>query len=131
MKRYFVGLVGDYPTTAEGLTALGACNWWTCDGALTPGEAMFVVMHDELGTPHPNWAELPHPLDTTPVHGHLRTRGKPEHLVKLQDHMGNGRGLTDRERKPVPGLDPLRITQTDTTLSLALKIHAHYPCFRP
>ncbi|MHB8414008.1 MAG: hypothetical protein ACYDB1_01240 [Acidiferrobacteraceae bacterium] len=125
LPRYFIGTWQTHLDLAAGkiLDAngrrldVGEYHGWTPDESPTDSSVFFVVMKSSHGKPHPHWRAMPHLLDTTPVKVHLAPpAGQTENRTSL---------LAAWAQMTVP------ITDTDTTFSLACKLHKQMPVFEP
>lgn len=95
MKRYF------HTAVKPGSTAYHCHSEWNYLNL--PDGSFLVVMFDSHFDPDPDWTELPHLLDSSPIPANVAAS--------------------------VGGLVP--ITPTDATFHLARKLAAHNPRFHP
>ncbi len=124
LPRYFIGtwqthldlMAGKVLDTDGNPLSVGEYHGWTPDNPAMPTSVFFVVMKSSHGKPHPHWRALPHVLDTMPVKTALAPLTATEQRVAL---------VAAWVQTVVP------ITTTDTTFSLARKLHNQMPVFEP
>lgn len=111
LPTYYIGTKKSIDDIMEDKHSVhGEWHWYSTSETPTPNEPVWVILKDSSAYPHPDWVELPHLLDQTPVHTHLLNNTLPHIQAALKS------GMT---------------TPTDTTYQMAVKVHKYMPCFKP
>lgn len=115
LPRYFIGTYQSVQDIVAGKHRVDG-TWhahWAVDPPPADAQHVWVVLRKEEAVPHPDWIEMPHLLDPTPLKQALKDHPAAHVQTALAD--------------PVIGVAP-----TDNTYTVAMKMHRKLaPVFKP